>query len=85
VVTLVAGGARATGSPRPLDAYARTLPAALGRHPDVRFLDLRAEMLSFGHPRTGLTASQATTAMAGQAFVRDLVAHLMQVEIFDAV
>ena len=86
VVALVAGGGRADGSPRRLDAYARTLPAALSRHPDVRFLDLRAEMLSFGHPRTGLTRLTGDDGHGWpEAFVRDLVAHLMQVEIFDAV
>ena len=86
VVALVAGGGRGDGSPRRLDAYARTLPAALSRHPDVRFLDLRAEMLSFGHPRTGLTRLTGDDGHGWpEAFVRDLVAHLMQVEIFDAV
>jgi hypothetical protein len=36
-----------------------------GRHPDVRFLDLRAEMLSFGHPRTGLTRLTGDDGHAG--------------------
>ena len=86
LVALVAGVARPAGSPPPSDMYARTLPAALGRHPDVRFLDLRAEMLSFGHPRTGLTRLTGDDGHGWpEAFVRDLVAHLMQVEIFDAV
>ncbi len=86
LVALVAGVARPAGSPPPSDRYGRTLPAALGRHPDVRFLDLRAEMLSFGHPRTGLTRLTGDDGHGWpEAFVRDLVAHLMQVEIFDAV
>lgn len=100
LVALVSGGGRgaesslapaststsvASPAPRSL-AYTRTLPAALGRHPEVRFLDLRAEMLSFGHPRTGLTRLTGDDGHGWpDAFVRDLVAHLMQVEIFDAV
>ena len=88
LVALVAvgGGVGPGPAPRRLDAFARTLPAALGRHPDVRFLDLRAEMLSFGHPRTGLTRLTGDDGHHWpEAFVRDLVAHLAQVEIFDAV
>ena len=88
LVALVAVGSGVGPGPAPrrLDAFARTLPAALGRHPDVRFLDLRAEMLSFGHPRTGLTRLTGDDGHHWpEAFVRDLVAHLAQVEIFDAV
>src|SRR4029079_13700101 len=88
LVALVAVGSGVGPGPAPrrLDAYARTLPAALGRHPDVRFLDLRAEMLSFGHPRTGLTRLTGDDGHHWpEAFVRDLVAHLAPVEIFDAV
>ena len=43
-------------------------------------------MLSFGHPRTGLTRLTGDDGHHWpEAFVRDLVAHLEQVEIFDAV
>src|SRR6478735_4861294 len=86
LVALVAGGdtkARLKAASEPIS---RTLPAALGLHPDVRFLDLRSRTLSVGHPQTGLSQ------LAGDddnhwpdTFTRDLLSQLAQTEVFDAV
>lgn len=64
----------------------RMLPAELARGAQARFLDLRSSTLSIGHPRTGLTqVSGDDDREWARAFVRDLIAQLSQVDIFDAV
>lgn len=64
----------------------RTLPSEFGRQPGVRFLDLRASMLSIGHPRTGAerVGTGARDPWVGE-FVRDLLSELIDRNVFDAV
>ena len=86
LVALVSGGEVKPRRKTSGSSLSRTLPAALGIHPDVRFLDLRSRTLSIGHPQTGL--SQLAGEEDGRwpdAFAHDMLSQLAQVEVFDAV